>query len=271
MQTQVQPQRESTLAGHRIALARAAEEAHTPAQPLNALGAELIYYPCLELLPSDNVAELDRELKRLAQGRYDWLLLTTASAVIVLAERLAHLKITERALQNVKVALYGANTRLAAEDLLHLDISRIPEAASHAELIDMLQTTPGSNLLLPLPAGYRSDWIALLQSRGIRVTPVAAYRAHMGQGGDELPAMLWSGEVDAIAFTSENNVRYFAKRLQYDGGTLAMLDDVCIACIEPQTAAAARALGLHVHVVPDEHTPEGLAAELAAYFARSTR
>lgn len=269
MQTQIQSQRESVLAGHRIALARAAEEAHTPAQPLSALGAEIVYYPCLELLPPDNLADLDRELKRLASGRYDWLLLTTASAVIALAERLAHLKLAERALKNVKVALYGANTRLAAEDLLHVDLSRIPEVASHAELIDTLQIAPDSNVLLPIPAGHRSDWAVLLQSRGARVTPVVAYRAHMGQGGDELPALLWSGEVDAVAFTSENNVRYFAKRLQYEGGTLAMLDDVCIACIEPQTAAAARALGLQVHVVPDEHTPKGLAAELAAYFTRS--
>jgi uroporphyrinogen-III synthase len=93
----------------------------------------------------------------------------------------------------------------------------------------------------------------------------------MGQGGDEVPAMLWSGNIDAIAFNSETNVRYFAKRLQVEGGTLSMLDDVCIACIEPQTAAAARALGLRVHVVPRIHTPEALASALAAHFDGSRR
>lgn len=273
MQPKARPQVESDtgLAGRRVALARAAEEAHTPAGALTERGAELVYYPCLEILPPDNLAEFDREVKRLAAGHYDWLILTTASAVIVLAERLEHLKLSPRKLQDVKVALYGANTRLAAQDLLHIDLTKLPEAASHAELVRLLRITPGSQVFLPLAAGHRADWVDLLRAQGAQVTPMAAYRAHMGHGGDELPAMLWSGAVDAIAFTSENNVRYFAKRLQYEGGTLAMLDHVCIACIEPQTAAAARALGLRVTVVPPEHTPEGLATELADYFSRAGR
>jgi uroporphyrinogen-III synthase len=50
---------------------------------------------------------------------------------------------------------------------------------------------------------------------------------------------------------------------------LAMLDDVCVACIEPATAVAAANYGLHVDVVPQEHTPQGLAMALAAYFANS--
>jgi uroporphyrinogen-III synthase len=271
-QTHAEIEGESTLAGRRVALARAAEEAHTPAAALRALGAEVIYYPCLEMLPPDNLAEFDRALERLAAADYDWLLLTTASAVMSLADRLAHLQIAPSDLSKaVNIALYGTTTRLAAQDLLDLDSADQPEADSHAAWVDALPIAAGSQVLLPLPAGSRADWPNLLRQRGAQVTTVAAYRAHMGHGGDELPALLWSGDVNAIVFNSENNVRYFARRLHYEGGTLAMLDDVCIACIEPQTAAVARALGLHVHVVPADHSDAGLAAALADCLAHNNR
>jgi uroporphyrinogen-III synthase len=232
------------------------------------MGAEIVHYPCLEMMPPDNLADLDYSLQRLVAGEFDWLVLTTASTVIALAERLAVLKIPVRKLQPVRVAAYGATTRKAANDLLNVAASRFPETATHSDLVRAMQLAPGSRVLLPIPAGLRPDWPGLLAATGAQVTTIEAYRAMMCSGGDEVPALLWSGEIDAIAFTSETNVRYFAKRLQYEGGTLAMLDDVCVACIEPQTAAAARSFGLHVDVVPRLHTAEGLAAALSDHFAR---
>jgi uroporphyrinogen-III synthase len=56
-----------------------------------------------------------------------------------------------------------------------------------------------------------------------------------------------------------------------EGGALDMLDHVCVACIEPLTAAAARALGLRVSVVPRTHTAAALAAALADYFSNTRR
>jgi uroporphyrinogen-III synthase len=271
-QTQSDTQTAPSLAGRRVALARAVDEAHTPAAGLQALGAEVVFYPCLERLPPANLAEFDQAIQQAADGGYDWLLLPSASAVLALSERLEQLQLKPAHMtENLQIALYGATTRLAAQALLDVDVTQLPDAASHAELVRSLPLQPGARVLLLLAAHQRSDWGVLLAARGAQVTSQAAYRASMGHGGDELPALLWAGAVDAIAFTSEANVRYFAKRLQYEGGTLAMLDHVVVACIEPQTAAAAQALGLRVGVVPQEHTPEALAAGLAAYLARSNR
>jgi uroporphyrinogen-III synthase len=252
-------------------LARAASDANIPATQLAAMGAEVVFYPCWEVLPPENLAELDRTLQHLAAGDFDWLVLPTASAVVVLAERMERIQIPLRAVQKTRIAAFGANTRHAAHELLHLDLNRTPETTTHEEMVRFMRLTPGSRVLLPLAAGVRTDWVQLLRDTGAQVTAIAAYRAVMSRAGDEVPAMLWSGDIDAIAFTSETNVRYFAKRLQVEGGTLAMLDDVCVACIEPQTAAAARALGIHVNVVPRDHTAEALAAALATHFAQSRR
>lgn len=261
----------ATLYGRRVAVARAAEEVHTPAKPLLALGAELVYYPCFETQPPDNLAEFDDELKRLSGGEYDWLFLTTASVVIILADRLSQLKFEPAVLNKTHVALFGSNARRAAEDLLELDVDKLPDAPSDVELLDALPLRSGEKVLFPVSAGVRAGWLRTLQERNIQVNTVAAYRTLICHGGDKLPEMLWSGAVDAITFTSENNVEYFARRLHYEGGSLDMLDDVCVACIGPRTAAAARDRGLRVRIEPRQHTPEGLAAELAAYFARRDR
>ncbi len=256
----------AALAGVRIALARSAEEFNSPAPRLREFGAEVVYYPCLEILPPDNLAELDRCLHDCCAGNVDWLLFTTASSAIAVAERIEALKLEQRKLKGVRIAAYGSNTRAAVHDLLHFE-DILPETHSHLELVRAMRLTPGTRVLLPLPAGARADWPTLLGDYKAQVIPVVAYRAVMGQGGHELPAMLWSGDVDGIAFTSENNVRYFAQRLKYEGGSLSMLDDVAVACIDPQTAAAARALGLRVAIVPQVHTSVALAEALAARLA----
>ncbi len=256
----------ASLGGLRVALARSAEEFNSPAPHLRGFEAELVYYPCLELLPPDNLAELDRCLQECAAGNFDWLVFTTASSVIAVAERLESIKLAQPNLKCARIAAYGSNTRAAVHDLLHFD-EILPETYSHHELVKAMNLTPGMRVLVPLPAGSRADWPSIMADYKAQVIPVTAYRAVMGQGGHELPAMLWSGDVDGIVFTSEDNVRYFSKRLKYEGGSLSMLDDVTVACIDPQTAAAARSLGLRVAVVPHTHSPRALAEALAAHLA----
>lgn len=260
----------AALAGQRVALARSAEEFNSPAPRLRELGAEVVYYPCLEILPPDNLAELDRSLHDCCAGNFDWLLFTTASSVIAVAERIQANQIEPRKFKSVRIAAYGSNAHAAVRDLLHFE-ELVPETHSHQEMVSAMRLTPGMRVLLPLPAGARVDWVSLLSAYKAQVVPVVAYRAVMGQGGHELPAMLWSGDVDAIAFTSENNVRYFAQRLKYEGGSLAMLDGVAVACIDPQTAAAARGLGLRVAIVPQTHTAAALAEAIADHLVVRAR
>lgn len=256
----------ASLAGKRVALARGAGEAHTPAEALHALGAELVFYPVLERLPPADLSALDQALDQALAGHYTWLLLPSASAVLALAERLDPRQIAPAHLtQALRLALFGTTTRLAAQAALGIALDTLPDAASHAELARWMQPQPDERVLLLQAAGARSDWAHLLAPAP--VVSVAAYRAQMGQGGDALPALLWAGAVDAVVFTSEANVRYFARRLAAEGGSLAMLDHVCVACLEPPTAQAAQALGLRVQVVPAEHSPLALALALARCLA----
>jgi uroporphyrinogen III methyltransferase/synthase len=260
----------STLVGRKVALASAAEDAFSPAPALRALGAEVVFYPCAVRLPLDATDALDAALRRAPQGAFDWLIFPTPGAVTSVAERLAALNIAPRNLG--QIAAYGAMTRqhMAARlpDLQPVTTPKLSERASHRDFVTALDLTTDARVLLLQPLHARTDWERILQARGAQVTAIAAYRLRLADGGDPLPALLWSGAIDAMVFTSESNVRHFAQRLTHDGGTLAMLDNVHVACIDPPTAATARALGIRVHVIPAHPTPDALAAELGRLFAR---
>lgn len=255
-----------TLTGLRVAITRAAEEANSPAAFLRELGAEVLHYPSLQAVALDDNAALDQALQDAAAGHFEWLVLTTASTVFALADRLAALGVGRSSLANLPVAAFGSNTRLAAADVLRVAVERVPETDTLDRLAEVVPLNSGDRVLLPQPDNAKPRLASQLDGRGAKVTAVAAYHPVVARGGDAVPAMLWAGIVDAITFTSEANLRYFAKRLNYEGGSLSMLDHVCVACLDPHTADVASDLGLRVCVVADQHTPQGLAEAIAAYF-----
>lgn len=257
-----------TLSGLRVAITRAADEPNSPAAYLLELGAEVLHYPSLRALPLQDNTALDAALQEAAAERYTWLMMVTASTVFALADRLRGLGMPNHGLAHVAVAAFGSNTRLAAADVMRAAVERVADADTVEALVDALPLRPGDRVLLLQADSAKPRLAARLSSRGADVMALAAYHPVVAQGGDAVPAMLWAGMIDAITFTSEANIRYFAKRLNYEGGSLAMLDDVCVACLDPHTADVARELGLHVRLVADRHTPEGLAQTLADYFAR---
>lgn len=260
---------EPSLAGFRIAVTRAADPVTVrQSELLKSLGADVVNYPCLEIHPPKNLEQLDSALQKAVAGEFDWLVLTTANTVFMLEERMKALGVTPVQLNRIKIATIGANThRIVEEDLKPL-IDQVPETYSPEELVAAMKPRPGERVLLPQSLHAKPALANLLHKTGAIVTTVVAYRDVIGQGGDQVPAMLWEGNLDAITFVSEANVRYFAKRLQYDGGSLSMLDDVCVVCMGPITAQAARSFGLRVDIVPEQHTVEGLVGALAASLSR---
>jgi uroporphyrinogen III methyltransferase/synthase len=258
-----------TLQGFRIVIISAADDPHTPAAQLSELEASLLFYPVSQMLPTQS-EELDQALQRSRQGEIDWLLLTTPCAVQAVAERITHLKLATKELANIKIAAYGAKTALALAEKFPEWKNIIPQTNTHRQAVAAMQLGRGSRVLIPLALHSRANWVSLLQNTGAEVISVPSYRLIMGGGGDDLPGMLWGGFVDAILFLTENSVRHFSIRLSAEGGTLAMLDHVTIACFDPQTATAARTFGLHVDLVPTETTYPALTDALVLHLTVKT-
>jgi uroporphyrinogen-III synthase len=99
---------------------------------------------------------------------------------------------------------------------------------------------------------------------GARVERVAAYRTVTPENVGALAREALEQRLDVVTFTSSSTVRNLLGALDGDGSGLK---SSIIACIGPATAATARELGLHVDLVAERHTVEGLVEALVRYFA----
>ncbi|TDW67737.1 uroporphyrinogen-III synthase [Curtobacterium sp. PhB25] len=171
---------------------------------------------------------------------YAWVVVTSATAVTVLAERVTGLP------SGVRVAAVGEPTARAARAAGWV-VDLVPEQASAAALVDALPDTDGT-VLFPRSEIAAPTLVDGLRARGIDVDDVVAYRT-VGTG-DEPIAL--DAVADAVLVTSGSVAREIARRMTpLDPRTL-------VACIGPGTAADARAAGLPVHVVGPTRSAEAL-------------
>jgi len=248
-----------------IAITRAAHQADEMKSRLEAAGFRTLLYPAIAIQPPADTARLDAALRNARD--YDWLILTSANAVVAVAQRLDALDLSPTILQGPAIAAVGPVTARAARERLGLEMALTPPKAVGESLLAALPIPAGQHVLLPRAAKARDVLPDGLRARRVAVDVIAAYETVIGQDGDDLPAALCSGQVDAIAFTSPSTVRNTLLRLKQEAGLGPdALAGVIIACIGPVTADAARDAGLRVDLVPDEYTVTGLVTALQRKF-----
>ncbi|MGO8759386.1 MAG: uroporphyrinogen-III synthase [Terracidiphilus sp.] len=123
------------LAGKRVLVTRAVQQAGKLSEGLRALGAEAVEVPVLEIRPPESYEALDRALRAL--NGYDWLILTSANAVRALGERAAAIGVPLRDASTAKVAAVGEATAAAARKA-GLAITLVPESYVAESLIKEL-------------------------------------------------------------------------------------------------------------------------------------
>ncbi len=254
----------STLSGKRVVITRAAEQANTLADMLQARSAEALLYPCIAIEPPADTGALDSALQSAARGEFDWLILTSSNAVNILAQRAAALQLD---VSGMRAAAVGRATAEAAQSNLVMRVEFLPEIYSSAALAATIPVKPGERVLLPQADIALTDLSDALERRGAAVLTVMAYRTVMGVGGAAVPLLLKQRTIDAITFTSPSAVRNFLWRLVEESGCTADLRHAAIACIGAATAAAAERCGLSVEVLPQVSTLEHLVQSLEDYFS----
>lgn len=261
------PPRATSLQGKSVVVTRAEDQAAELNDLLRERGAIPLSYPCIAIAPPQDTGPLDAALAAAAADGFDWLVLTSANAAVILAARLKALGLAGLRLS---IAAIGPATAEAVQRLLGVRVSLVPDEAVAEALADKLapQLGAGCRLLLAQADIARPVLARRLAEAGITVTAVDAYRTVVGSGGVDLPALLARRAVDAVTFTSSSTVRNFLQRLEPEGGARTGLTGVCIACIGPVTAGTAIGLGLSACVVAMEHTVPGLVAALETYFDR---
>ncbi len=254
------------LAGKRVAVTRAREQAGGLREKLLALGAQVVEIPTIEIRPPDSWEPLDAAIRRLEE--FDYLLVTSANGVRNLLARLAACGRDARDLKRLTIGAIGPAT---AAELARagVKVDLLPSEYVAEGLLAVLgkRDLRGKAFLIPRARVARDLVPRVLEERGARVEVVEAYQTVAPDIPAEEITRLLTPPPDAITFTSSSTAANFAK-LVGEHRVGQTLRGVAIASIGPVTSETLRKLGLIVTLEAHESTMAGLVHALQRYFSK---
>lgn len=237
------------LAGLRILVTRAQQQAGELANRLRRLGAEAVELPVIALAPPEDLAPLHAAVSRMTE--YDWVIFTSVNGV----EWFFRLAGGLPALAARFCAVGPATAKALREHGIEPQL--MPAEFVAEGLLEALAAEPleGRRFLLPRAAVARDVLPEQLRARGAIVDDVPVYRNVVPA---DLPAaaqalLSGSGKPDWITLTSSSTV----KNLLAAAGK-ERLEGIRLASIGPVTTATARQHGLEIAAEADPHTIDGL-------------
>lgn len=258
------------LAGCRILVTRAAHQAAGLAEPLRALGADVLVAPVIDTVDPADWAPADEAISGLPG--YDWVVLTSTNAVDRFVDRLTRLQGSAESLREAKVAVVGPAT---AERLAELGITPalVPDdyrAEGLIEAFRALHPDDSWRVLVPRAEKAREILPEALRAAGARVDVVPVYRTVPATPDPAAVSALATGSVDVVTFTSPSTVRHFLGWLDSAGlDRESVMGSTAAASIGPVTSEALRSRGYAVPIEAADSTTTGLVSAIASWRERS--
>jgi len=255
------------LFGWRVLVPRTKDQADEVCDLLRARGAVPEQVPTIAVEPPRTPQQMERAVKGLVTGRYQWIGFTSVNAVRAIREKFEEYGLDARAFAGVKVAAVGEQTAMALRDFgIMPDL--VPDGEQSAEGLadawpvydDILD--PINRVLLPRADIATETLLSRLTDLGWEAEDVTAYRTvRAAPPPAPIREAIKGGGFDAVLFTSSSTVRNL---IGIAGKPHAV---TVIAVIGPQTAKTAAEFGLRVDVVAAKPSVAALVEALAAHGA----
>jgi len=256
------------LFGWRVLVPRTKEQAASVSERLRSYGAVPQVVPTIAVEPPRAPQQMERAIKGLVTGRYQWIAFTSANAVRAVREKLEEYGLDARAFAGIKVAAVGEQTAASLGDF-GIKPDLVPEAEQSSEGLaaawppydDVLD--PINRVLLPRADIATETLVARLTDLGWETEDVTAYRTvRASPPPAPIREAIKGGGFDAVLFTSSSTVRNL---IGIAGKPHAV---TVVAVIGPQTAQTAAEYGLRVDVTALRPSATALVDALAEHGAR---
>ncbi len=255
------------LYGWRILVPRTKEQSAGLAARLRGFGAISEEVPTISVEPPRNPQQMDKAVRGLVEGRYEWIAFTSVNAVKAVREKFEEYGLDARAFSGLKIAAVGEKTAEAIATWgIRADLVPSGEQSARGLLEDW---PPYDDLLDPINRVFlpRADiatetLVAGLIDLGWEVDDVTAYRT-VRAAPPPAPTReaIKTGKFDAVLFTSSSTVRNLVGIAGKPHAT------TIIACIGPATVKTAEEHGLRVDVMAETPSVDVLADALAEFGA----
>lgn len=257
------------LAGRRVVITRAKEQAGIFADLLRSQGAEVIELPTIVIQPPESFEPLDEAIGRLAN--YNWVIFTSVNGVRAFFDRLAVHDMDCADLKSARVCAIGPATAEALK-ARGVDTDLLPDKFQAEGVLEALGGTSlqGVKILLPRAAVAREVLPQELRKVGAVVDVVPVYRTVPAEGRREVIDRILSGEIDVVTFTSPSTIENFCSMFSEKERT-GFSEAFAVAIIGPITRSRAEALGVKVDIEAESYTIPALTEAIVRYFGpRST-
>jgi uroporphyrinogen III methyltransferase/synthase len=255
------------LFGWRVLVPRTRQQAGSLSAALRRSGAIPEEVPTISVEPPRNPQQIDKAVRGMVEGRYEWIAFTSVNALRAVKEKLVQYGLDARALSGLKVAAVGDKTADALRAWgIEPDLVPSTEQSAHGLLLDWPPydevLDPINRVFLPRADIATETLAAGLVELGWEVDDVTAYRTvRAAPPPVETRDAIKSGKFDAVVFTSSSTVRNLV------GIAGKPHASTVVACIGPATAKTAEEHGLRVDVLAPEPSVDALAAALAEFGA----
>ncbi|MFD8779838.1 uroporphyrinogen-III synthase [Streptomyces sp. NPDC059916] len=256
------------LFGWKVLVPRTKEQAASLSDQLTSYGAVPHEVPTIAVEPPRTPQQMERAVKGLVTGRYEWIAFTSVNAVKAVREKFEEYGLDARAFAGIKVAAVGEPT---ASALIAFGVKPDLVPSGEQSAAGLLEDWPPydpvfdpiDRVFLPRADIATETLVAGLIELGWEVDDVTAYRTVRASPPPvETREAIKGGGFDAVLFTSSSTVRNLV-------GIAGKPHNVTvIACIGPATAKTAEEHGLRVDVMSPEPSVHRLAQALADFGAR---
>jgi uroporphyrinogen III methyltransferase/synthase len=251
------------LLGKTILITRPRAQSDEITERLEALGAAVIHFPTIEVVPPSSWVALDASIARIQE--YDWIVFTSANGAQFFLRRLC-----ERSSNGVEalaahvVCAIGPGTARAVESAgapAQVTASDSKAEGALTAIIDHLggeQNLRGLRFLIPRARVAREILPEGLRRLGAHVDAVETYQTVKPDLQPEAVIRLFKeNSIDAITFTSSSTVSNLAE-LAGLTDLSDLLATTLVACIGPVTAETAASHGLKRVIQPELYNTDAL-------------
>jgi uroporphyrinogen III methyltransferase/synthase len=256
------------LHGLRVAVTRPADRAESLCALLEALGADTIELPAVQLRAPSDVAPFRDAVRRL--GEADWVFFTSPEGIDWFQRLLRPMRRDLRILQGRHIGAIGPKTAAAIRARgIHVDF--VPATYSQEGMLAGLarRRLAGRRAVIFCAAGSRDVLIQGLRGLGLRAQRVTIYETIVPSSLSATVRRVWGSKpgrapaVDVLTVTSASGAQHLAQAFAASGLSRAFRR-LAFASIGPVTSQAVRRLGGRVAAEASPSTIEGLVDAMAA-------
>ncbi|MBZ0200471.1 MAG: uroporphyrinogen-III synthase [Ignavibacteriaceae bacterium] len=255
------------LKGKTIVITRTVEQSDSSANVFRQLGANVIPFPTLDIVPPASWRIFDETI--ISSKKIDFLIFTSGHSVRMFISRCTELKLNFN-FNSVKVVAVGSKTASVCSKL-GVPVHIIPKEFSGEGVIAELIHHPLKQkiIFIPRSAIGREELPRGLEALGavIKTAPVYNVAIPAAEKISSHIDELHRSTPDLIIFTSPSTFENYLQILNI-AHPVEYFANVLVAAIGPTTKSAIEAKGIRVKIMPGEYTIDALAKTIVEFYRK---